>query len=238
LSEHLNSVHVALSSIEALSGIIDAVPHPIFVKDEETRFIAVNQAMCRLMGRTHAELVGATDYDFVPREQAEIYRHNDILVLSTGEANGNEELFTDGEGRLRIIVTEKKRLVLPGGARLIVGCITDISAFRHAEALILHNAEHDALTGLVNRRVFQRKASEAVSEALAGGPGASILLIDLDRFKPVNDVHGHTIGDAVLCAVASRLTASVRDTDTVARLGGDEFAVLYRCGEGRNIVSS
>lgn len=228
MSKHSKPVPPILSSVDALSGIIDAVPHPIFVKDEESRFVTVNEAMCRLMGRSHDDLIGRTDYDFVPREQADIYRGNDIRVLSSGESNDNEELLTDKDGRLRIIVTEKKRLVLAGGTRLIVGCITDISDFRQAEALIRHNAEHDALTGLPNRRLFYSKAAAAVAEAADGGMRCAVLLVDLDRFKPVNDIHGHATGDAILCAVASRLTASVRETDTVARMGGDEFAVLCR----------
>ena len=228
MSKHAKPVPAILSSVDALSGIIDAVPHPIFVKDEESRFVTVNEAMCQLMGRSYDDLVGRTDYDFVPREQADIYRGNDIRVLSSGEPNENEELHTDREGRLRIVVTEKKRLVLASGIRLVVGCITDISDFRQAEALIRHNAEHDALTGLPNRRLFYSKASAAVAEAADGGMRCSVLLVDLDRFKPVNDIHGHATGDAILCAVASRLSASVRETDTVARMGGDEFAVLCR----------
>jgi diguanylate cyclase (GGDEF)-like protein/PAS domain S-box-containing protein len=231
MQEQPRPLPTVLSSVGALSGILDAVPHPIFVKDADTRFLTVNQAMCRLMGRTYEELVGKTDYDFVPPEQADIYRGNDLRVLNTGEPNDNEELLTDSDGRLRIVVTEKKRLILQDGSRLIVGCITDISAFRQAEALIRHNAEHDALTGLLNRRGFQ-KASEAMAAAVDETRPLSVLLIDLDRFKPVNDIHGHTMGDAILCAVASRISGSVRGADAVARIGGDEFAVLCRGGDG------
>lgn len=76
------------------------------------------------------------------------------------------------------------------GRRLLVGCIIDISDFRQAEALIWHLAEHDALTGLPNRRRLAEKVKEAVASSQLSGTSYSVLLIDLDRFKPVNDVYG------------------------------------------------
>lgn len=89
-----------------------------------------------------------------------------------------------------------------------------------------HQALHDPLTGLVSRALFTDRAQQAVRQAERTGIGGSILLIDLDGFKNVNDTFGHHTGDAVLQEVANRLRATVRATDTVGRLGGDEFAVL------------
>ncbi|HZP21141.1 MAG TPA: diguanylate cyclase, partial [Bauldia sp.] len=210
----------------AFRGVLDAVPHPIFVKDAETRFLVVNEMMCRFMNRSFEELVGRNDYDFVPKEQADVFRGNDLRVLNTGEVNENEELFTDSSGELRTIVTKKNRLVLPDGSKLLVGCITDISDFRRVERLVRHNAEHDALTGLPNRRVFSAGMEALIARAAASKSAFAFHLIDLDGFKLVNDVHGHTTGDAVLCAVASRLERIVRAGDLICRLGGDEFAMV------------
>jgi diguanylate cyclase (GGDEF)-like protein/PAS domain S-box-containing protein len=214
------------ADIAAFRGVIDAVPHPIFVKDDATRFLVVNQMMCDFMNRTYDELIGKVDHDFIPKEQADVFRGNDFRVLSTGEVNENEELFDAGGGDIRTIVTRKKRLVMPDGKRLLVGSITDISDFRRAEALIRHLAEHDALTGLPNRRRFAEKTKDATVRLGNSTTTYSILLIDLDRFKPVNDVYGHTAGDAVLCEIATRIQGLVRMGDTIARLGGDEFAVI------------
>jgi diguanylate cyclase (GGDEF)-like protein len=91
-----------------------------------------------------------------------------------------------------------------------------------------HQAHHDELTGLPNRTMLLRQAADALPEAARTGGRAGFLLLDLDRFKEVNDTLGHHAGDALLRAVARRLAHSLRHGDLVARLGGDEFAVLLR----------
>jgi diguanylate cyclase (GGDEF)-like protein/PAS domain S-box-containing protein len=215
-----------LSDAEALRGILDAVPHPIFVKDDQSRFVMVNAAMCEFMGRSFTDLVGRGDGDFVPKDQAEIYRENDLRVLESGETNENEEPHSHAGGELRTIVTRKKRIVLSEGKPLLIGCITDISDFRRAEAAIRHNAEHDHLTGVANRSLFKRQLEEIVSGTARSGRSAALLLIDLDGFKGVNDALGHAAGDNVLVQAANSLSDIVDNPDHVARLGGDEFAII------------
>lgn len=90
-------------------------------------------------------------------------------------------------------------------------------------------ARHDALTGLPNRRVFADEMMKSIARARHGDVKCAVMVLDLDRFKPVNDIHGHGAGDAVLCEIAGRLREMVRDGDTVARIGGDEFAVVAEC---------
>ncbi len=99
-----------------------------------------------------------------------------------------------------------------------------------------HEALHDALTGLPNRALFKRVADAATRAAAPEGHRAAVLIIDLDRFKEINDTLGHTCGDLLLQALAERLRASLRETDTVARLGGDEFAVLLPMIDDRALV--
>ena len=91
---------------------------------------------------------------------------------------------------------------------------------------IEHQALHDGLTGLPNRDLFRRRIDEALAEAQQRRTGVSVLLLDLDRFKEINDTLGHQSGDLLLQALAKRLETLIRDTDTVARLGGDEFAIV------------
>ncbi|GDY30270.1 putative bifunctional diguanylate cyclase/phosphodiesterase [Gandjariella thermophila] len=89
-----------------------------------------------------------------------------------------------------------------------------------------HEALHDALTGLANRTLLGRRTAHAIDQSGQDGSHVGLLLVDLNRFKEVNDTLGHLCGDRLLQAVAARLTGAVRESDTVARLGGDEFAVL------------
>jgi len=102
----------------------------------------------------------------------------------------------------------------------------DITAQKRVEAEVAHMARHDSLTDLANRMLFMEKIDEALARLRRGGERFSVFMIDIDRFKGVNDSLGHPVGDALLKAVAERLRAAIRETDTVARFGGDEFAIL------------
>jgi diguanylate cyclase (GGDEF)-like protein len=104
----------------------------------------------------------------------------------------------------------------------------DITAQKHIEAKLAHLAHYDALTGLANRALFSEQTEEALARLRQKSEHFSIVMLDLDRFKAVNDSLGHAIGDLLLQAVARRLHLLVRDCDSVARWGGDEFAVLRR----------
>jgi diguanylate cyclase (GGDEF)-like protein len=109
-----------------------------------------------------------------------------------------------------------------GGLRLV----TDITERKRAVARVEHLALHDSLTGLPNRRQLHERAEELISKARLQSQRFALALIDLDRFKEVNDTLGHSVGDQLLIMVAERLKDAVRSTDTVVRMGGDEFAIL------------
>ena len=116
-----------------------------------------------------------------------------------------------------------------GGRRArIFGSKQDITSDRQAMENLRRQAETDPLTGLVNRSVFQTRYREVVSDSLNHGFASALVLIDLDRFKELNDTFGHLAGDACLCEVALRLGRAFRNAGLVARLGGDEFALILR----------
>jgi diguanylate cyclase (GGDEF)-like protein len=108
-----------------------------------------------------------------------------------------------------------------------------LDALERSRAALHDEATHDPLTGLANRRLFCDRLQQTIRHAQRYGGKFGILYVDLDRFKEINDQHGHHVGDAVLTEVAKRLTSCIRDSDTVARLGGDEFAVLLGGVQGR-----
>lgn len=115
---------------------------------------------------------------------------------------------------------------LEGGGAVL--SYRDISDQKRCEARLYHQAHHDALTGLPNRRAFVQEAQEALSTAAAQGAPLTLLYLDLDDFKSVNDHYGHDVGDALLETIAARLKGQARRHDLLARLGGDEFALLLR----------
>lgn len=102
-----------------------------------------------------------------------------------------------------------------------------------SRAALKQEASHDSLTGLANRRLFYDRLQHAIRHARRYHTKVGVLFLDLDRFKEINDMHGHHVGDAVLTEVARRLSRSVRESDSIARLGGDEFVVLLDNVGGR-----
>ncbi|WP_238121277.1 MULTISPECIES: diguanylate cyclase [unclassified Xanthobacter] len=108
----------------------------------------------------------------------------------------------------------------------IVGTITDVSQKKHLEAALEHAASHDPLTGLANRSTFDRAMEQARRRLARDDLPFAVLLVDLDHFKRINDVHGHIAGDLLLTTIARRLQSALRAGDMAARFGGDEFAVV------------
>ena len=121
-------------------------------------------------------------------------------------------------------VLDVERNEMPGGG--FVSTSTDITEHKRVEARMLHLAQHDPLTDLPNRLLFQDRLQHAMARSARSGSPLAVIVIDLNNFKDVNDEEGHRVGDHVLKAVAKRLQTGLRETDTVARIGGDEFAIV------------
>jgi diguanylate cyclase (GGDEF)-like protein len=119
---------------------------------------------------------------------------------------------------------EIRTTALPEGG--VVRTISDVSERKRKEVQIAHMARHDALTDLANRTLLDERIERALARVRRRHEGFALFYLDLDRFKAVNDMHGHPAGDTLLRGVAKRLSKCVRETDTIARLGGDEFAIL------------
>ncbi len=127
---------------------------------------------------------------------------------------------SSADGRMLAV----ERSEMPGGG--FVSTSTDITEHKRVEARMLHLAQHDPLTDLPNRLLFQDRLQQAMARSARTGSPLAVIVIDLDKFKAINDEEGHRVGDKVLKAVAKRLRTGLRDTDTVARIGGDEFAIV------------
>ena len=156
-----------------------------------------------------------------------VYRDDRWRAPMWGNCDQQEEIrYVRPDGEIVWLSARSIAVSEEGKPKRLIGVTFDITDRKRAEEELWRMANHDALTGLANRVLFQQHLGAAIDGAETSGTSVSLLLLDLDDFKSVNDTLGHDAGDALLVEAARRLTAKVRDTDTVARLGGDEFAVI------------
>ncbi len=191
-------------------------------------YVRVNAALCRLLGRTAEDLLGRRDQDLTHPA----HRASDVAAawrILAGEIDcwQTEKRFVLADGEVVWAIANMTFLRDEQGRALHwLGQFQDITARKELEARLQRLADEDPLTGLPNRRRFERELEATLAlSARHGAPGA-VLLLDLDGFKAINDAHGHAVGDAALVAVARGLRERLRGTDTLVRVGGDEFALL------------
>jgi diguanylate cyclase (GGDEF)-like protein/PAS domain S-box-containing protein len=217
-----------LRAHDRLAGrVFEASAEAIIVTDHQSITVRVNPAYTRLSGYSAGEVIGQT-----PAINRSGY-HDTIFYRMMWHA-----LLTHGSWKGEIINRRKDGSFYPAALTLsevknadgeivnYVGLLTDITELRAREDRIRFLSEHDVLTGLPNRALFQDRVVQALALARRSGKRVALLFIDLDRFKPVNDNFGHHVGDLLLQEIARRLSAAVRESDTVARQGGDEFLVI------------
>ena len=204
-----------------LDTALDNMSQGLCLFDAEGRLTVVNRRYCELFGVDPGVVRLGTSYrDMVafglPASADGVEFQDEDNDGQAPAGTGFRQL---GNGRV-IAITHKP--VAGGG---MVATYEDVTERRQADARIAFMARHDVLTGLPNRAMFGERIEEALAH-LGRGSMFSVLCLDLDRFKEVNDTLGHPVGDALLKAVAQRLRGCLREIDTVARLGGDEFAII------------
>ena len=166
-----------------LDSVINAMRDPVFVKDEAHRWVLLNDALCALVGRPRDELIGRSDFDVFPPEQARVFWDRDDEVFARGGENLNEESLTDSAGAVHWIQTKKSLHVEPGGRRLLVGIIRDITERRQAE-IDLRAAKEAAEDAARAKSAFLANMSHEIRTPLQGVLGAMDLLAETPLDAP------------------------------------------------------
>jgi diguanylate cyclase (GGDEF)-like protein/PAS domain S-box-containing protein len=246
IKEDINRIGGVLnleSSNEHVQNIINAIGDNIFVKDREHRFVLLNDANCRAIGLSREQLLGKSDYDFFPKEEADVFWEKDEYVFKTGQESINEESHTDVDGNTAYILTKKTLYRDKSGNKFIVGVSRDITARKIMEDKLKETLEivkslsiKDELTQLYNRRGFVTLASKQIELANRNKKPIYLLFADMDDMKLINDKFGHKEGDKALITTAEILNKTFRKSDVLGRIGGDEFVVLAVQSESSQIL--
>ena len=215
-----------------LHTVIENVPVPIIVKNAgDRRYVLINRPVEEHFGLSRDQMIGRTAHDVFSKSDADIVDQHDNRLLATRE----QEFFdvhpieTPGNGTRLVTSTRLPIIGDDGAPQYLVNVLQDVTERKRAEARIAHMAHYDALTDLPNRAAFTECFATTLPRAAKEKESFALLSVDLDRFKEVNDVFGHTIGDKLLCAVSGRLGAAAEGA-FLARLGGDEFALIISGG--------
>jgi diguanylate cyclase (GGDEF)-like protein/PAS domain S-box-containing protein len=210
----------------------EAAPIGMALSDLDGRFIQVNDALCAITGYTREELEEMRFGDL--SHPADAGREEEMMrSLLAGEQSTYwmEKRYVDVVGQV-VWVAVHATLVraADGTPQHFLGQIQDVSERVRYEAQLQHMADHDPLTGLLNRRSFECELNQHIVQVQRYGPEGAALVLDIDRFKHINDTLGHNVGDELIVKVAQTLRTRLRDSDVLARLGGDEFAILLPRG--------
>lgn len=218
------------TSEERMRFVLEATGDGLWDWEIEANTVSHNEAWCRMTGLDNRFLVHPlkTYVDLIHPEDLAIVEHALDESVSTDSIYNVEYRLRHGAGHY-IWVADTGKIVerdIDNKATRMVGCVKNIEERKRAEEDVRRLAFFDPLTELPNRRLLMDRLQQSVLRSIRNNCRGALFFLDMDKFKQLNDQHGHAMGDALLIQVARRLRGQVRAQDTVARLGGDEFVVL------------
>jgi len=213
--------------LELSASVFSHAHEGISISDVHGHILDVNDTFCQITGYSRAEVIGKhTRLLKSDRQDGSFYAALWKALLINGHWSGEIWNRRKNGNIYPVLLTISAVRDGRGVTRQYVALFSDISARKANEDRVRQLAFFDALTELPNRRLLSDRLTQILLTNKRSGHFGAVLFLDLDNFKPLNDTHGHAVGDLLLIEVARRLKANVREVDTVARLGGDEFVVL------------
>jgi diguanylate cyclase (GGDEF)-like protein/PAS domain S-box-containing protein len=208
-------------------GAFEDAPIGMAVHGRDGALLAVNTQLCRLLGRESKKLLTLGLDDLVhPDDRRESQAERRQVIAGSIPVGRRETRLLHADGRIVGVMVSSSIVRRDDEQVELVVHIEDITERKALEARLTHQALHDTLTHLPNRALFLDRLEIALRRGERDGSPVSVLFLDVDHFKAINDARGHEVGDGVLMAMAKRLAALVRPGDTAARFGGDEFTIL------------
>lgn len=223
LAQQEQTASALRDSYETLHSVLETTLDGYWQTDRQGRLIDVNPAYCQQSGYRREELLSMHISELDAKEDATFVAQRIQHMMYHGREQF-ETRHRRKDGSLWPV--EVSTTYHPAGDGHIFAFLRDISERKRMETQVQQLAFNDPLTGLPNRRLLTDRLSQVLANCQRSGGFGALLFLDLDNFKPLNDCHGHEVGDLLLIEVGQRLNACVRESDTVARFGGDEFVVM------------
>ena len=222
------SVDALLSDFEKLKtlteDILNSLPSLYYLLDEQGQVVKWNAKSCEVSGYSHEEHVGMSIFQLFEGTHVDAIVQGMRSVFTHGLASVEAELKTKNGNSIPYLFSGKKISI--DGVAYLSGLGVDLSERKALEQQLQLQAHYDELTGLPNRRYFTQAVEKQIAQQKRYERPFSLLMIDADNFKMINDAYGHHVGDLALQHIARLLTEAVRDSDVAARIGGEEFAIL------------
>jgi diguanylate cyclase (GGDEF)-like protein/PAS domain S-box-containing protein len=238
LQSHTDNDVSAAGNKSMLEQIIDTSPILINAIDRDGKVLFLNSYNSALFGKNPDELVGKSIYDLLPadfliREQ----RRNNVVIETGNSIPIFEDKYISDGVELTFQCNKSPLTNIDGQTIGVLTTGVDITARKFAEEHRTHLALHDMLTGLPNRALLSERMRQTIEDCELSQMKSALLLLDLDRFKIINDTRGHQAGDVLLRQVAERISSLLRPNDFASRIGGDEFAVILNDIEDAEEIS-
>ncbi|MEO8689969.1 MAG: EAL domain-containing protein [Solirubrobacteraceae bacterium] len=228
VAERMQSQAALAAAEERFRSAFEEAPIGMALTSTDFRFLRVNRALCQITGYTPAQLEGLPVASIThPDDLKADWEARGAMLEGEMSSSRAERRYLHAAGSAVWVMVNSTLVRDADGVPLhFLSQMQDITESRRHEAELRHMADHDPLTGLLNRRSFGRELERHVSFVERYGPKGAAIVLDLDHFKTINDTLGHSAGDELIVRVAHALRSRLRESDVLARLGGDEFAIL------------